>query len=142
MFLCRPLRKWIQDRRERPTPRLPRPSSDDLLFTPQSIGRSHLLSNASPRSEERRGKLRSQQKREQEEQFQRMHQDMMLNQSPLRSPHQQQQHQHQGYNRSKSVGIPGMKSNEENENALKMLLGMNKGKLSLFLFFFFFCRKW
>lgn len=88
------------------------------MFTPQSIGRSHLVSNASPRSEERREKLRSQQKREQEEQFQRMHQAMMLNQSP----HQQQ---HQRYNKSNFSA--GLKSNEDNENALKMLLGMNKG---------------
>lgn len=134
----RPLRKWIQDRKERPTPRLPQPSSDDQLFTPQSIGRSHLLSNASPRSEERREKLRSQQKREQEEQFQRMHQVMMLNQSPLQSS------PHQRFKRSQSVGVTSasVKSNEENENALKMLLGMNKGKMWVFFSLTVFQGKW
>ena len=70
----------------------------DTYFSGSTSQKSHFVSSASPKSEERREQLKNKRKREQEEQFKQMH--ILMN--PLNP----------------------LRSNVENENALKSILGV------------------
>ncbi|XP_066936953.1 m7GpppN-mRNA hydrolase-like [Clytia hemisphaerica] len=92
----RPLRKWIQDKKEAMSSQ--KHSILEDYFSGSTSQKSNFLSSASPQSEERREHLKKKRKKEQEEQYKQLH--ILMN--PLNP----------------------LRNHVANENALKSILGV------------------